>query len=103
MPSSSYGDFEACVNLLQACFILAHLSWQICCKLKLREAGRNRPYNFYTSGADFGRLLFEMGEKAVGRVVIKGTLRGEMKGLPFISPTTRSEGNGPDESIPPIN
>ncbi|GBN22148.1 hypothetical protein AVEN_61089-1 [Araneus ventricosus] len=24
--SSSYGDFEACVNLLQACFTLAHLS-----------------------------------------------------------------------------
>ncbi|GBN44519.1 hypothetical protein AVEN_275226-1 [Araneus ventricosus] len=36
-------------------------------------------------------------EKAVGRVVIKVTLRGEMKGLPFVSTTTRSEerrGNG---------
>ncbi|GBN60114.1 hypothetical protein AVEN_193031-1 [Araneus ventricosus] len=47
--SSSYGDFEACVNLLQACFTLAHFSdkfaeslqtcsaslLQICCKLKL--------------------------------------------------------------------
>ncbi|GBO15048.1 hypothetical protein AVEN_25920-1 [Araneus ventricosus] len=31
--SSSYGDFEACVNLLQACFTLAHLSWQIFRKL----------------------------------------------------------------------
>ncbi|GBM38435.1 hypothetical protein AVEN_260814-1 [Araneus ventricosus] len=48
----------------------------------------------------------ERGDKAVGRVVIKGTLEGEMKGLPFISPTTRSEekrGNGADESIPQIN
>ncbi|GBN72153.1 hypothetical protein AVEN_153186-1 [Araneus ventricosus] len=27
--SSSYGDFEACVNLLQACFTLAYLSLQI--------------------------------------------------------------------------
>ncbi|GBN17860.1 hypothetical protein AVEN_142354-1 [Araneus ventricosus] len=48
----------------------------------------------------------ERGQKAVGRVVIKGTLRGEMKGLPFISPTTRSEKKrekGADESIPQIN
>ncbi|GBM65415.1 hypothetical protein AVEN_214887-1, partial [Araneus ventricosus] len=48
----------------------------------------------------------ERGEKAVGGVVIKGTLKGEMRGLPFISPTTRSEekrGNGADESIPQIN
>ncbi|GBO21658.1 hypothetical protein AVEN_132811-1 [Araneus ventricosus] len=48
----------------------------------------------------------ERGEKAVGQLVIKGTLRGEMKGLSFISPTTRSEekrGNGADESIPQIN
>ncbi|GBN66017.1 hypothetical protein AVEN_92767-1 [Araneus ventricosus] len=48
----------------------------------------------------------EKGEKAVGRVVIKGSLRGEMKGLPFISPTTRSgekRANGADESIPQIN
>ncbi|GBN51585.1 hypothetical protein AVEN_148602-1 [Araneus ventricosus] len=47
-----------------------------------------------------------MGEKAVGRVVIKGTLRGEMKGLPLTSPTTRREkkrGKGEDESIPQIN
>ncbi|GBN22246.1 hypothetical protein AVEN_261986-1 [Araneus ventricosus] len=48
----------------------------------------------------------EREEKAVGRVVMKGTLRGEMKGLPFISPTTCSEekrGNGADETIPQIN
>ncbi|GBM81993.1 hypothetical protein AVEN_202637-1 [Araneus ventricosus] len=48
----------------------------------------------------------ERGEKAVERVVIKRTLRGEKKGLPFISPTTRSEeerGNGAEESIPQIN
>ncbi|GBL94847.1 hypothetical protein AVEN_197527-1 [Araneus ventricosus] len=35
----------------------------------------------------------------------KPTFRGEMKGLPFISPTTRSEEkreNGADESIPKI-
>nr|GBN98525.1 hypothetical protein AVEN_13332-1 [Araneus ventricosus] len=53
-----------------------------------------------------GRLLFRKGEKAVGRVVIKGTLRGEMKSLPFISLATRSEEkgrNGADESIPQIN
>ncbi|GBN55892.1 hypothetical protein AVEN_43198-1 [Araneus ventricosus] len=31
--SSSHGDFEASVNLLQACFTLAQLSWQICRKL----------------------------------------------------------------------
>ncbi|GBL85203.1 hypothetical protein AVEN_222692-1 [Araneus ventricosus] len=31
--SSSHGDFEACVNLLQTCFTLALLSCQICCKL----------------------------------------------------------------------
>ncbi|GBN22497.1 hypothetical protein AVEN_155387-1 [Araneus ventricosus] len=48
----------------------------------------------------------EREEKAVRRVVIKGTLRGEMKGLPFISPTTCSKekrGNGADETIPQIN
>ncbi|GBN70348.1 hypothetical protein AVEN_196073-1 [Araneus ventricosus] len=44
--SSSYGDFEACVNLLQACFTLVVTNFQktcrlgasllqICCKLKL--------------------------------------------------------------------
>ncbi|GBL60912.1 hypothetical protein AVEN_136774-1 [Araneus ventricosus] len=41
--SSSYGDFEACVNLLQACFTLVvtnlqkacRLAVQVCCKLKL--------------------------------------------------------------------
>ncbi|GBM32420.1 hypothetical protein AVEN_112834-1 [Araneus ventricosus] len=31
--SSSHGDFEACVNLLQTCFTLALFSCQICCKL----------------------------------------------------------------------
>ncbi|GBO04333.1 hypothetical protein AVEN_150388-1 [Araneus ventricosus] len=31
--SSSHGDFEACVNLLQTCFTLALLSCQIFCKL----------------------------------------------------------------------
>ncbi|GBM05935.1 Elongation of very long chain fatty acids protein AAEL008004 [Araneus ventricosus] len=50
----------------------------------------------------------ESREKAVGRVVIKGTLRGEVgdERPAFISPTTRSEekrGNGVDESIPQIN
>ncbi|GBL94971.1 hypothetical protein AVEN_187484-1 [Araneus ventricosus] len=47
-----------------------------------------------------------MGEKAGGRAVIKETLKGEMKGLPFISPITRREekmGNEADESIPQIN
>ncbi|GBN83815.1 hypothetical protein AVEN_14635-1 [Araneus ventricosus] len=47
----------------------------------------------------------ERGEKADGRVVFKGTLRGVMRGLPFISPAIRSEekrGNGVDESIPQI-
>ncbi|GBM65178.1 hypothetical protein AVEN_130577-1 [Araneus ventricosus] len=41
--SSSYGDFEACVNLLQACFTLVvtnlqkacKFAVQVCCKLKL--------------------------------------------------------------------
>ncbi|GBN01963.1 hypothetical protein AVEN_166583-1 [Araneus ventricosus] len=41
--SSSYGDFEACVNLLQACFTLVvtklqkdcRFAVQVCCKLKL--------------------------------------------------------------------
>ncbi|GBN67112.1 hypothetical protein AVEN_1427-1 [Araneus ventricosus] len=41
--SSSYGDFEACANLLQACFTLVvtnlqkacRLAVQVCCKLKL--------------------------------------------------------------------
>ncbi|GBN28349.1 hypothetical protein AVEN_248359-1 [Araneus ventricosus] len=44
--SSSYGDFEACVNFMQACFTLAQKFaerlqtcsaslLQICCKLKL--------------------------------------------------------------------
>ncbi|GBN16784.1 hypothetical protein AVEN_231369-1 [Araneus ventricosus] len=39
-------------------------------------------------------------------VVIKGTLRGEMRGMSFISPTTRSEektGNWAGESIPRVN
>ncbi|GBM68816.1 hypothetical protein AVEN_67324-1 [Araneus ventricosus] len=31
--SSSHGDSEACVNLLQTCFTLALLSCQTCCKL----------------------------------------------------------------------
>ncbi|GBM58090.1 hypothetical protein AVEN_164279-1 [Araneus ventricosus] len=31
--SSSRGDFKVCVNLLQACFTLAFLSCQPCCKL----------------------------------------------------------------------
>ncbi|GBN54035.1 hypothetical protein AVEN_108666-1 [Araneus ventricosus] len=31
--SSSHGDFETCVNLLQTCLTLALLSCQICCKL----------------------------------------------------------------------
>ncbi|GBM29229.1 hypothetical protein AVEN_161090-1, partial [Araneus ventricosus] len=31
--SSSRGDFEACVNLLQTCFTLALLSRQTCYKL----------------------------------------------------------------------
>ncbi|GBM51246.1 hypothetical protein AVEN_73856-1 [Araneus ventricosus] len=43
LQSSSYGDFEACVNLLQACFTLVvtnlqkacRLAVQVCCKLKL--------------------------------------------------------------------
>ncbi|GBN16439.1 hypothetical protein AVEN_183889-1 [Araneus ventricosus] len=48
----------------------------------------------------------ERGKKAVGRVAIKGTLRGEVKGLQFISPITRSEekrGDESDESILQIN
>ncbi|GBM74769.1 hypothetical protein AVEN_225107-1 [Araneus ventricosus] len=48
----------------------------------------------------------ERREKAVGRVSIKGTLREEMEGLPFISPTTPTEENrgyGADESILQIN
>ncbi|GBM76310.1 hypothetical protein AVEN_214736-1 [Araneus ventricosus] len=47
----------------------------------------------------------ERGEKAVGRVAIKGNLKREMKGLLFISSTTRSEKkreNEADESIPRI-
>ncbi|GBN74375.1 hypothetical protein AVEN_73750-1 [Araneus ventricosus] len=31
--SSSHGDFEACVNLLQTCITLALLSCEVCCKL----------------------------------------------------------------------
>ncbi|GBN55899.1 hypothetical protein AVEN_82677-1 [Araneus ventricosus] len=31
--SSSHGDFEDCINLLQTCFTLALLSYQICYKL----------------------------------------------------------------------
>ncbi|GBM75042.1 hypothetical protein AVEN_213335-1 [Araneus ventricosus] len=31
--SSTHGDFEACVNLLQTCFTFALLSCQLCCKL----------------------------------------------------------------------
>ncbi|GBM97004.1 hypothetical protein AVEN_57177-1 [Araneus ventricosus] len=45
-------------------------------------------------------------EKVVGRVVIKETFKEEMKGLPLISPTTRSEekrGKVADESIPQIS
>ncbi|GBM97007.1 hypothetical protein AVEN_57180-1 [Araneus ventricosus] len=45
-------------------------------------------------------------EKVVGRVVIKETFKEEMKGLPLISPTTRSEekrGKVAYESIPQIN
>ncbi|GBN82473.1 hypothetical protein AVEN_2909-1 [Araneus ventricosus] len=47
--SSSYGDFEACVNLRQACFTLvvtnlqkaSRLSLlQICCKLKLLSGSK---------------------------------------------------------------
>ncbi|GBN90617.1 hypothetical protein AVEN_109469-1 [Araneus ventricosus] len=33
--SSSYGDFETCVNLLQACTLVMTNLWQACCKLKL--------------------------------------------------------------------
>ncbi|GBM50010.1 hypothetical protein AVEN_167128-1 [Araneus ventricosus] len=33
--SSSYGDFGAFVNLLQACTLVMTNLWQACCKLKL--------------------------------------------------------------------
>ncbi|GBL84131.1 hypothetical protein AVEN_118548-1 [Araneus ventricosus] len=33
--SSFHGDFEAFVNLLQACTLVMTNLWQVCCKLKL--------------------------------------------------------------------
>ncbi|GBN91513.1 hypothetical protein AVEN_246694-1 [Araneus ventricosus] len=33
--SSCHGDFEAFVNLLQACTLVMTNLWQACCKLKL--------------------------------------------------------------------
>ncbi|GBN35515.1 hypothetical protein AVEN_217255-1 [Araneus ventricosus] len=40
--SSFHGDFEAFVNLLQACTLVMTNLWQACCKLKLLSGTENR-------------------------------------------------------------